>query len=1130
VSTEQRQIEATIAGLEAQRPRLGDALVDAALAPLRERLAARGGGAGGGPERQTLRQVSVLFMDVVGSTTLSRGLDPEDIHAVMDGLLARCTAQVAAHGGKVLQYAGDSLLAAFGAKRSREDDAERAVRAGLALLDEGAREGAAVERRFGHRGFGVRVGVHTGEVLLGGGVDADGSIRGITVNVAARMEQSAPAGALRISADTHRLVHGAFETERQAPLEVKGLERPLVTYLVTRARPAGARRPMRGIEGLATPMVGREAELAELQRAFEQVGRARAGRLVTVIGEAGLGKSRLLDEFRAWLGARADPGLVFGARAQPPTQDQPFGLLRDLLAAHLGLDDADSMAATTARFEAGLMPLLETGDAREAAEAEVHLLGQLLGLDFAASPHVRGIVDDGRQIRRRGLLAATRLVQRLVRQHGPAPAVLWLDDLHWADDGTLDFVEQLVRANAGLPLLVVALARPLLDERRAGWGAAQEGGAAMERIALRPLGDAPSQRLADALLARLDTVPADLRASICGRAEGNPFYMEELVKMLVDQGVIEAGNAGWRLVRERLDASAVPKTLTGVLQARLDRLAPAERRALQQAAVVGPAFSAAALAAIDAQAPAALPGLVERALVVRREGAHADDVAGEYRFGHQLLHQVVYGSVLRAPRRRAHAQVAAWLAAQHGARANDFLGATADHYERAGDTAQAAEYHARAVEHAGAVHAHESALAHAARALALVDGDDGPAAQALQWRVRTVRERTFDLLGRRAEQVADLDALDAIADAEGDDLKRADVLKRRSYYAMRIGDSRAQERTARAAMALAERCGAVEIRLRAQNLLATALGDLGQFDEARALVDAGIEEARAHGLRRVEGSFLNSLSVMATQQEDVVAALDASQRQWEMFRDMGDRPAEAVSVMHLGIALLGVGERERAKGHLAEGLRLTRAVGDRAMEPYALTYLALIAARDGDAEAARRHAEEARVISVDVRNPATEVIALCRLAELDLEAGRLDSARQACLDAHALALASDDPLRFDAAAGLARVALARGDVDGALAALAETIARLEAGDPLDSTESRQLIRLTCYQALTRAGDPRADAMLRAAHDELMHRVALLTDAEMQRSFVDEIPEHRAILAAWQARAVGRTPLDGAPSS
>jgi len=222
--------------------------------------------------------------------------------------------------------------------------------------------------------------------------------------------------------------------------------------------------------------------------------------------------------------------------------------------------------------------------------------------------------------------------------------------------------------------------------------------------------------------------------------------------------------------------------------------------------------------------------------------------------------------------------------------------------------------------------------------------------------------------------------------------------------------------------------------------------------------------------------------------------------------------------MHLGIALLGVGERLRAKAHLTEGLRLTRAVGDRAMEPYALTYLALIAERDGDADAARRHAEAARAISVDVRNPATEVIALCRLADGELAAGRFDAARAGFAEAHALALAGDDPLAHDAAAGLARVALAQEDVDAAMAALAETMARIDAGDPLDSTESRQLIRLTCYQVMTRAGDARAEAVLRSAHDELMQRAALLTDAAMRTTFIEQIPEHRAIVAAWAARA------------
>jgi class 3 adenylate cyclase len=226
VSTEQHQLEALIAGLEARRLLLGDAVVDGALVPLRTQLAALA--ATQRPE-QTLKQVTVLFLDIAGSTTLAQHLDPEDIHAVMDGVLARCTGLVESHQGKVLQYAGDSLLAVFGADAAQEDDAERAVHAGLAVLAEGRRQGDLVERRHGHKGFNVRVGLDTGGVILGGGVDGDGSIRGITVNVAARMEQTAPPGTLRISHATYRHVRGLFDVEPQPPLPVKGLDQPVVT-------------------------------------------------------------------------------------------------------------------------------------------------------------------------------------------------------------------------------------------------------------------------------------------------------------------------------------------------------------------------------------------------------------------------------------------------------------------------------------------------------------------------------------------------------------------------------------------------------------------------------------------------------------------------------------------------------------------------------------------------------------------------------------------------------------------------------------------------------------------------------------------------------------------------------------
>ena len=229
--SERQGLEAGIAALEGQRALLGDAIVDSVLAPALEKLAALA--TGDLPPRisQKLKQVSILFLDVVDSTKLSQQLDPEETSAVMDGVLARASQAVGVHQGKVLQFAGDSLLAAFGVDASREDDSERAVRCGLSLLELGRVFGAEVQAAYGRTGFDVRVGIHTGDVLLGGGVGADGSIRGSAVNIAARMEQTAPAGALRISHDTYAHVRSLFEVDVQTPLLIKGIDEPVQSYL-----------------------------------------------------------------------------------------------------------------------------------------------------------------------------------------------------------------------------------------------------------------------------------------------------------------------------------------------------------------------------------------------------------------------------------------------------------------------------------------------------------------------------------------------------------------------------------------------------------------------------------------------------------------------------------------------------------------------------------------------------------------------------------------------------------------------------------------------------------------------------------------------------------------------------------
>ncbi len=644
------QIAAAIAALEAQRALLGDGVVDTALAPLRRELAALQA-ASTATSAQQLKQVSVLFVDVVGSTAIGQQLDPETIHLVMDSALERFTAVVRSEGGRVLQYTGDGMLAAFGTEVAAEDDVECAVRAGLGIV-EAAREHAPLVRRQ-HRvpDFNVRVGVHTGRVLLGGGVDAEGSIRGSTVNVAARMEQSAPPGRVRISQASWRHVRGLFEAEEQEPISVKGVGAPVRSWLVVRPLPRAKRQGPRGIEGLATPMVGRDTELGllhgRLQRAIA-TGRAHA---VTVVGEAGLGKSRLLAEFQRGLDPQRVRMLL--GRAHPRSAVEPFGVLRDLAVRALGLADADAADDARARWLQAVAPLIDAE-----GEAPAHRVGHLLGFDFGASPHVQELLGDDALFRRRAFDDGVRLLRGMCARR---PTVMVLDDLHWTDSGSMDFVRHALDQAADAPLLLLTLTRETVFERHPDWmrGVAHHG-----RIDLRPLGEALSQELADALLQRMREVPEALRTLVIEGAEGNPFYMEELLKMLIDDGVIAVdADGGWRVLEGRLEKTRVPPTLTGVLQARLDALQPAERRALQQAAIVGHAFWDQALAAIDAAALPLLPPLLKKELVVRRDTADFDG-GGEYVFKHHLLHQVSYDSVLKGPKLDGHAKVGAFWTAR----------------------------------------------------------------------------------------------------------------------------------------------------------------------------------------------------------------------------------------------------------------------------------------------------------------------------------------------------------------------------------------------------------------------------------------------------------------------------------
>jgi class 3 adenylate cyclase/tetratricopeptide (TPR) repeat protein len=1100
-------LRAAIAALESQRATLGDALVDAALGPLLERRALVNAEPAPTQPVRRLRQVSVLFLDIVGSTELIQKLDPEDVQEVVDGALAAFTALVLQHAGEVLRYAGDSLKAAFGADGAREDDAERAVNCGLALLQEAARRGVAVQQTHGLAGFDARVGIHTGAVVRGGGVEHDNSLSGLAVNIAARMEQTTAPGTLRISMDTHRLVQGCFEVLEQPALQVKGLQAPMRTFLVQGVRERRLRGLRHGADGVTTPMVARDSEQRQLQRLASTVFGA-GGRLAaaTVVADAGVGKSRLLAEFQAALPTQAPAGGLWRASSHPQALYQPYGLLRDLLFWRLGVRDSDSQVQAQQTFAAALQPFFG-----EAAAEQTALLGQLIGLDYSASPFIAGILRDGKQLQGRGLNAWVRCLRF---EAAAQPLVLVLDDLQWADDESLNAIDHLVAVAPELQVLLICAARPELLQRRPQWGAHWPG---HELTELKPLAAQDSDALAAALLTRLAAPVPALQTLLSTQAAGNPYYMEALLQMLVDTGVIQPAGEHWQVQEDRLTDLKAPATLVGVLQATLDALDGDARRSLQQASVVGAQFWDEALAAIDPHATEQLPLLTRLELALPQvQSAFAG--ASEYKFRHHLLHQVTYGTVLKPDKRQAHGQAALWLQSRSLGRENELAGQIAEHFERAGDKEQAIAYWLRAAEDASRRQADTSTLAYVDRALALDDGTD------LQRLVRLhgLRMQVFRRVGKPIEHGQAVAAMESLADRLGSDALHLELtydLAWRLHHDARyeevveLGESRlASARAVPPADAA-----------NVYSIMAYSLGRLGRRDQALALAHKGLEQARTAGDARIEGQILTNIGMQHMDADRVAQALTYYGQALSVCKAAGDRNGtivvrinmavgeelrrriasartlleqvipecqeagiirlEALARANLSCLLVEEGDSQRGYDIALEGLRLARIIGERRTAAFAHRGAMTAAFALGRWAEALEHAGAGRAAFVDNGYPyhawlCTGVMARSLLA--------LDKPAQALVEADAL--------------------------------LSEVAEHGHWGETYEAP-------FHVYCVLNAVNDERAGEVLAAAHERLGAQAQTVADAVPLETYLQATMISRDICHAWAAAQAGQAAVD-----
>jgi class 3 adenylate cyclase/tetratricopeptide (TPR) repeat protein len=611
----------------------------------------------------------VLFCDLVGFTSRAEHLDVEDVRGLLDPYYRRLKADLERHGGTVEKFIGDAVMALFGAPVAHEDDPERAVRAALVIRD----TMAELNERDSALDLHVRLGVTTGEALVALAarpVEGEGMASGDVVNTAARLQAAAPVDGVLVDEATFRATGRWIDYQQAEPVAAKGKAAPVPVWL------ALAPRASLGVDVAQAPasaLVGRGRELELLAGALARVRSEQSPQLVTLIGVPGMGKSRLVWELLQTVEAGTDTTIWRQGRCQPYGEGVALWALGEVVKAQAGILDTDPAKGAEAKLGRAVGDLV--GDRGEAAWV-TGLLGPLVGLGGAAEP--------GEGSRAEAFAAWRRFLEALAEQ---GPTVLVVEDLHWADELLLDFLDHLIDWAAEVPLLVVATARPELLAGRPGWGGGKPNSTT---VSLAPLSEADTARLVAGLLGQA-LLPAEVQTALLTRAGGNPLFAEEYVRMLADRGYLRKVAGTWRL--ERAGQLPLPETVQGIIAARLDTLHVDEKELLQAAAVLGKVGWLGALVALSGAEPDVVERrlhVLERRELVRRE--RRSQVAGErqYAFRHVLIRDVAYGQLPRAARADHHRRAAQWLQELSPDRAEDRAEQLAHHWQAALDYATAA--------------------------------------------------------------------------------------------------------------------------------------------------------------------------------------------------------------------------------------------------------------------------------------------------------------------------------------------------------------------------------------------------------------------------------------------------------
>lgn len=901
--------------------------------------------------REERRVVTVVFTDLVGFTERSEALDPEDVRALLTTYYTRARSIFEEHGGTVDKFIGDAVLAVFGAPVAHEDDPERAVRAARAVCE------WASERDD----VALRAGVNTGTALvaLEPSETGIGIVAGDMVNTASRIQSAAPVGSVLVGEETYRATLDVFSYAEREAVEAKGKAEPIRVWEPTAARVevGGARRA-----GDA-PLVGRARELAELRAALDGSGRGEGARFVALVGVPGIGKTRLVAELeRAAHHAHPDASWLEG-RSLPYGAGTSFHGLAEMVRTHAGIMETDDAAETQAKLDRAV------GDLAESASDAHWLASQLRPL--------AGLSGDSpaREDQRADAFAAWRRFFELLASR--SPLVLVFDDLHWADDAILDFLDGLTRGSGSAPLLVVGTARPELLERRPEWGRSAGN---RTFVRLEPLSQEETGELLHAL-ARDAEIPDDVRAALLERAGGNPLYAEEFVRMLS-----EGGGPG----------TSLPQSVQGIVAARLDALSREEKDLLQDASVVGQVFWRGAVLEVSEagdRLDALLEGL-ERKEFVRT--SVESTVAGEAQisFRHPLIREVAYEQMPRARRAAKHRLAAGWAEALPADRTEGRADLLADHYLRALEYTEAlgqeaGDLRARAAralresgDQARALHSLDVATARYQRALELTESEDERAAVGLALAETQLRTGALDAAYGQLDEVVAI----ARTTRDGELLARAALARGGVGVSIFDPDELVVALLEEALEALGSKNPALRSRLLARLAIEVYYEDPSTRREE--LSEEAVALAREASEPEALLDALNARRVTLWSPDHLDERLAVSRELVERAELSGDRERSLLARTWLVLDLVEGSDLDAARKEIDAYCRLVEPLGIDAYSWWVPAWRAMLAGVEGRYDDLRTLAGEAREIGSRAGDSNSEIYHQLACWIADAEQGR----------------------------------------------------------------------------------------------------------------------------------------------